>query len=131
MAKVSFTGEDAAFLLEWSEDGSGDYLVSIGAEAEGFRGHSDGHVVGADFRRFIEELERLDQLRSGKAQISSAAQGLFEVTIHSIDSAGHMGVSGVLRYLRTGPERPYQVIEFFFEFDPSQLPEAVSDAHAV
>jgi hypothetical protein len=98
MAKVSFTGEKAVFLLHWTEDGSGDFLVSIEAEADDFRGHADGHVVGSDMRRFIEDLKRLDQSRNGKAQLSSVAQGEFKVTIQAIDRAGHMGVSGVLRY---------------------------------
>jgi hypothetical protein len=131
MAKVSFTGERATFLMEWNDDGGGDFLVSIEAEADGFCGHADGHVVGKDLRRFTSELERLEQSRRGKAQLSSAAPNEFQVTIRAIDGAGHMGVSGVLRYLRPGPERPHQSLEFFFEFDPSQLPQAVRDAHAV
>jgi hypothetical protein len=35
------------------------------------------------------------------------------VTIRAIDGAGHMGISGVLSYLRPGPERPPQRFEFF------------------
>jgi hypothetical protein len=130
MAKVSLTGEHAYFLLEWKEDGSGDFLVSIEVEADDFRGHADGHVTGKDFRQFAGDLKRLDQFRKGMAQLSSAAAGEFEVTIRAIDRAGHMGVSGVLNYLRPGPERPPQKLEFFFEFDPSQLMQAVNDAHA-
>jgi hypothetical protein len=131
MARVSLTGEHAHFLLEWKEDGSGDFLVSIEADADDFRGHADGHVTGKDLRQFTGDLKRLDHSRKGKAQLRSAAAGDFEVTIRAIDSAGHMGISGMLRYLRPGPERPAQKFEFFFEFDPSQLPGAVNDAHAV
>jgi hypothetical protein len=131
MAKVSLTGDHAYFLLEWKEDGSGDFLVSIEAEADDFRGHADGHVTGRDLRQFTGDLKRLDESRKGKAQLSSAAAGEFEVTIRAIDRAGHMGISGVLCYLRPGRERPPQKFEFFFEFDPSQLPTAVTDAHAV
>jgi hypothetical protein len=131
MAKVSFTAEDAALLLEWSDDGSGDFLVSIEAQADGFCGHADGHVAGADLRRFTNDLERLEQSRKGKAQLVSAVPNEFEVTVQAIDGAGHMSVSGMLRYLRPGPERPHQSLGFFFEFDPSQLPQAVRDTHAV
>jgi hypothetical protein len=131
MARVSLSGEHANFLLEWKEDGSGDFLVSIEAEADDFRGHADGHVTGKDLRQFTGDLKRLDQARKGKAQLISAAPGEFEVTILAIDGAGHMAISGVLSYLRPGPERPAQKLEFFFEFDPSQLHQAVNDAHAV
>ena len=130
MARVTLTGEHAHFLLEWKEDGSGDFLVSIETEADDFRGHADGHVTGKDLRQFTGDLKRLEQSRNGKAQLISAAPGEFAVTIRAIDRAGHMGISGVLSYLRPGPERPAQKFEFFFEFDPSQLMQAVKDAHA-
>ena len=132
MPKVSLTADSAAILIDWHAEGSGDYVVSIEAEADGFRGHADGHAVGAAVREFVRGLIRLEQSRKGKAQLASVIQNEFQVTIQAIDGVGHMGVSGILRAGPFGPEgRPPQMLKFFFEFDPSQLPEAVRQAQLV
>ena len=117
--------------LNWDDDGGGDYLVSIEAEVEGFRGHADGHVTGADLRAFTDALKQLERSRKGKAVLASALEGEFDVTVRAVDSAGHMGVAGTLRYTSLGQERPSQVLRFEFDFEPSQLTQAVQSAHAV
>jgi hypothetical protein len=130
MKSLSLSADDASLLLTWECDGSGDYLVSVEAAADGFRGHADGHVVGSDFRTFADELKRLEQNRKGIARLASAASGIFELLIESINSLGHMGASGVLQYRRPGVEYwPQQRFEFAFEFDPSQLIHAVRAVH--
>jgi hypothetical protein len=131
MPNIRLSAKGARLSLSWAGDGSGDYLISIEAEAEGFKGHADGHVTGSDLRAFTEALEQLERSRKGKATLASAAPDEFEVIVHAIDKAGHMGAGGVLRYRRTGDEWPSQSLHFSFEFEPSQLIKAVSDAHAV
>lgn len=104
-------------------DGCGDYLASIEVAVDGFSGHADGHVVGSEWLAFMDALARLEQTRKGEARFCSAFPGEFEVKIHSIDSRGHMGVSGLLRYSRAGgDEWPHQALKFAFAFDPSKLP---------
>jgi hypothetical protein len=131
MPNITLNAGESIMSLDWDDDGSGDYLVSIEAEAEGFKGHADGHVTGSDLRAFIASLEKLERSRKGKARLISALPGEFEVTVEAVDSVGHMGVAGVLRYTVPGDERPSQILQFAFDFEPSQLIKAVSDAHAV
>ena len=117
--------------LNWDAQADGDYLASVDAEAEGFKGHADGHVAGADFRVFIEGLEKLERTRKGKAVLISAAPDEFQVTVQAVDGVGHMSVAGTLRYRSLGCERPTQILRFEFDFEPSQLIEAVKAIHAV
>jgi hypothetical protein len=131
MPSITLQNGEALMSLNWDDDGSGDYLVSIEAEAEGFKGHADGHVTGADLRAFTDGLERLEHSRKGEAVLVSAATGEFKITIRAVDSVGHMGVAGALRYTSPGRERPSQMLHFEFDFEPSQLIDAVRSAHAV
>ena len=117
--------------LDWDDQGDGDYLVSIEAEAEGFKGHADGHVTGSDLRTFTDGLKELERSRKGKAVLISALPDEFQVTVQAIDSVGHMGVTGALRYTRLGCEWPVQALQFGFDFEPNQLIEAVKTANAV
>ena len=130
MPELSFSAEQASIAIEWEGDGSGDFLMSVEVRADEFRGHADGHVAGADFRRFAKALEDLERNRKGAATLESALPGEFTVTVKAIDGVGHMGVLGVLRYCRPGREWPQQELNFAFEFDPSQLHAAVGAANA-
>ena len=123
MSAWSLQEGTASLELSCNSDGSGDYLASIEVCVEGFSGHAEGHVVGADWTAFVKALRRLDEMRKGEARFESAIPGEFELRIHSIDSRGHMGISGLLRYQRVGVEEwPHQQLRFAFEFDPSKLP---------
>jgi hypothetical protein len=65
------------------------------------------------------------------ARLISAMPGEFDLEVKSIDSKGHMGVSGVLSYRRLGVEQwPVQQLRFAFEFDPSKLSAFVAAASA-
>lgn len=105
-----------------TDDGSGDFLVAIEAQSEGFSGHADGHVVGAEWHAFVRQLADLEAQRKGAARLSSAATGDFAREVKALDSRGRMGVSGALSYRRSGVEDwPVQQLRFSFEFDPSKL----------
>ena len=114
--------EDSVLELTATSDDSGDFLVSIEAQSEGFSGHADGHVVGAAWQSFVRELAALEEKRKGAARLVSAMPGEFDIEVKSIDSKGHMGASGALSYRRAGVEQwPAQQLRFAFEFDPSKL----------
>ena len=119
MKEIRFSGEKALFSLSAEPDGSGDFLVAVEAEVEGFSGHADGHVVGDHWKAFMESLRQLEKTRKGSALLESAAPGEFEVLIRAVNGRGHMGISGALRYCVQ--EERGQRLEFSFEFDPSQL----------
>jgi hypothetical protein len=114
--------KDSVLELAVADDGSGDFLVAIEAQSEGFCGHANSHVVGAAWHAFVRQLAALDAERKGAARLISAMPGEFDLEVKAIDSKGHMGVSGVLSYRRVGVEEwPVQQLRFAFEFDPSKL----------
>jgi hypothetical protein len=131
MPSLTLGGEEALMSLDWDQQEDGDYLVTVEAEVEGFKGHADGHVTESDFKAFTEGLEQLERSRKGRTAVASPGPCEFEVIVHAIDSVGHMGASGILKYLRPGDESPSQILHFSFEFEPSQLIKAVRDIHAV
>ena len=113
---------DSALVLTVADDGAGDFLVSVEVRSDGFSGHADGVVVGAEWRSFVQQLANLEAERRGSARLTSALSGEFEIRIHATDSRGHMGLSGALSYRRVGVEDwPAQELHFAFEFDPSKL----------
>lgn len=117
------------FRLTAVEDGSGDFLVSVEARSRGFSGHADGHVVGADWHSFVRQLSVLEAERKGEAHLISATPGEFDIEIKSLDSRGHLGVSGILSYRCPGDEERFlQRLNFAFEFDPSKLAAFASAA---
>jgi hypothetical protein len=122
MKTLSVSEGESLLGLSLSDDGSGDFLVSIEVRTDQFAGHADGHVVGAHWLQFVADLRRLEQSRKGAARLVSASPGEFELTIGAVDATGHIGVSGVLSYRRPGVEyRPRQRLEFGFPIDPSSL----------
>ena len=95
---------------------------SIRVQASGFKGRCDGHVVGAAFDEFIDDLRWLESTRRGSATFSSAHPGLFSIEVRSKSSLGHMEVVGSLSFTSYPSETTHQQkLEFGFEFDPSQL----------
>ena len=129
MSSFSLSEGSASLKLLCEPDGDGDYLASIEVSVEGFTGHADGHIVGSDWRAFVDALRKLEKARIGEARVESAYPGEFELRFHSIDSKGHMGVSGSLRFSRSGGEVwPHQQLRFAFEFDPSNLVRLTSGA---
>ncbi len=122
MSTWSLQEGTASLELSCESDGAGDYLAALEVRVDGFSGHADGHVVGGEWDGFANDLRSLAQTCKGEARFESAIAGEFELRVHSIDSLGHMGVSGLLRYRRVGVEDwPQQQFRFAFEFDPSKL----------
>lgn len=56
----------ASLELGCAPDGSGDYLVSLTVRVEGFSGHADGHVAGADWIAFVKAIRNLEETRREK-----------------------------------------------------------------
>jgi hypothetical protein len=121
--------KDSVLELAATDDGSGDFVVAVKVQSEGFSGHTDGHVVSAAWHGFVRELVALEAERKGAARLISAIPGEFDLEVKAIDSKGHMGISGVLSYCRAGvQEWPMQQLRFAFEFDPSKLSAFVTAA---
>lgn len=123
MPTIRFTFPGGGVSIKAQREGeSGDYYVCIRAQASGFKGHSDGHVLGAAFDDFIDDIRRLESTRRGSATFSSVHPGLFSIEVRSKSLLGHMEVVGTLSFTSYPSETTHQQkLEFGFEFDPGQL----------
>lgn len=119
MTVIHLSTVGSSFELTSESDRAGDYLVAVEAESDGFKGHADGHVAGASWQNFCAALITLEQCRKGEATLDSAMPGEFSLRIGALNSTGHMSVTGVLAFSREA--WPRQILNFAFEFDPSQL----------
>ena len=117
--RSSFSNDTGSVSISWSFDG--DYYVSIEANAHGYSGHSDAHVVRGAFEAFRSAMSNLRRKRKGSASFESIHPGLFDLTVESIDRRGHLAVRGMLSYDPLNDESRAQQYNFFLEFDPSQI----------
>jgi len=133
MSSIQFFKDGAFLKIDWQNeagDGSGDFLVSIETESDGFRGHADGHVEREEFRAFVTALRQLDRSRKGSAKLTSAMPGQFEVIVRAVDSVGHLGAEGMLKYGAGGA--PEQELHFrIHDFEQSQIETAVGSVRDV
>ena len=122
MDAIEFSSSGGKVTVSWSFDG--DYVVAIDAEAHGFRGHADGHVVSDEFKKFAKGIVGLAESRIGRANFSSAFPGSFDVTVQSTDSTGHLGVFGSLTAKSGTNSDEEQTLQFSLHFEPSQIENA-------
>ena len=99
--------------------------ISIIVSSSGFSGHTDTFVVG--FPDFCKGLISLEQARTCETVLKSVSPGELELKVRSVDRKGHMAVEGVVGYHLLGETGTlyWHAVHFGFEFDPSQLIEAV------
>ena len=128
MTAITFASPSASCVINCSDGAEGDVYVAIEVAADGFTGHADGHVAGASWSKFVAELAQLERIRGGMAHLRSELPDEFELSVCSLDQFGHVGVDGVLRFQEHG--RLQQLLQFAFEFDPSQLAAAVTMARS-
>jgi hypothetical protein len=120
MSEAKLSEGNATLIVSATDDGAGDFLVAIETQCNGFGGHADGHVVGAEWRAFLVKLSQLEKERKGAAEFSSANQGEFNLVFKAIDSRGHLGVAGTLGFSNANAMHRQQ-LSFSFEIDPSSL----------
>lgn len=53
MTEIHLSTVGSSLELTSESDSAGDYLVVVEAEADGFKGHADGHVAGAAWQIFV------------------------------------------------------------------------------
>ena len=122
MKKIEFSNNSGRVRLCWDFDG--DYIVSVLAEAHGFRGHADGHVEQREFRSFANSVVNLATSRKGEAKLTSAFPEFFDVEIRSVDSVGHLGVFGSLNFGTSNEFDERQSLQFSLHFEPAQIENA-------
>jgi hypothetical protein len=100
----------------------GDAYLTIEVNSNGFRGHNDLWVFAKSLECFCKELISLENNRAGNAELESISPNELHIKVHSINSRGHMAISGKTGYLIPQENKSFwHNIEFGFEFDPSQL----------
>ena len=99
--------------------------IRIFVSSFGFSGHKDTWVEGiSDFSRGLLALEKA---RTGEAVLKSVSPGELELKVRAVDRKGHMAVEGLIGKNQIGETGTlyWHAFHFGFEFDPSQLLEAV------
>jgi len=117
--------------LERNPEGSpcaGDVNVGITLSLQAFTGVYDGvWLEWPEIKRFIVELEKLDEKRSGKARVSSMSPEEFVFEIRSSDSLGHMEVEVQLhRYQYSGSTHWPIYLKGGFEAQPETIRQLIS-----
>jgi hypothetical protein len=103
-----------------------DAYVTIRVSSEGFAGHNDTWVPARSLRAFCTALIALERDRRGDASMEAYSPDEFKVRIYSTDSKGHMAVEGFCGYqVHRETTHPWHTVHFGFEFEPSQLKNAV------
>ena len=129
MDAIEFSSSGGKVKISWNFDG--DYIVAVDARVYGFRGHSDGHVVLEEFKKFAKDIVALAKSRKGQAHFSSAFPGFFDVTVRSTDSTGHLGVFGSLASKSGTDFDEEQRLQFSLHFEPSQIENAARALRAL
>src|SRR5207249_10850156 len=105
----------------------GDAYLTIRVSAAGFTGHNDLWVLAPALRNFCQALVRLERDRRGEAVLESASPEELRFVVRSVDSRGHMSIEGFTGcHVQRENSRPWHAVHFGFEFDLSQLENAVS-----
>lgn len=126
-------GEDFLELDVDSQEGegtpaAGDARLTVRVASAGFTGRNDLWVSHDSLRQFCAALVLLERDRRGRAELSSISPQELTLTVHAIDSRGHMAVEGSTGYgvERAGAVRWWHAVQFGFAFEPAQLTTAAA-----
>jgi len=106
----------------------GDAYLTVSVSSNGYTGQNDLWVDQRAFRAFCSALVALEKNRKGEAILESMSPDELSLRVHSVDSCGHMAVSGITGYDVQREHRLFRhSVQFGFEFDPSQLLEVLKE----
>lgn len=104
----------------------GDAYVTVVISSNGFSGHNDLWVFHSSLQSFCRNLIRLEADRKGEATLESISPDELILKVFSVNSRGHMGVKGITGYSIQCENSSFNhSVSFGFEFDPSQLVDAI------
>lgn len=105
----------------------GAMLWKVAVRTENLSGqHDEIYIMPTDYKRFLQELITLEQVRQGTASLTSASPEDLQLTFQSLDRSGHFMLEGQLgHYTYVGERLCIQKLIFAFDFDPSSLPQLV------
>lgn len=117
-------------MIEIEEDQSlqsyGDAAVSITLQSHGFSGYSDFWVFGQALGSFCTSLISLANTLNGEASLESISPNELKLGIRSLSQEGNIVIAGTTgRMIYEENSKIWHSVSFGFEFEPSQLIEAV------
>jgi hypothetical protein len=103
--------------------------VTVNVDDRGFSGCNMSIWIELEaFRRFINQLEEVDQHRHGKAEIQGMSPDTLSIKIYSVDKAGHLIVEYSLAQItHVGPHREWisKSVSGGFELDTTMFTQMV------
>ena len=109
--------------------GEGDLLLEISVNSSGYSAADQVWVHSGQWRRFIQELNELEESRQGRATLEGLSPRELMLVFQSTDPLGHMAVAGTLGWHK--PNGFAHKIAFGFAFDPTRLPVVVRELKAL
>ena len=129
MPTFEISTPSSSLALGWEFDG--DYLVSLEATVNGFKGHSSGHVEKQEFERFLNDIAQLNKTLKGHAEFSSVVFDIFAIRFEASDGLGHLAVRGRLSIDEQDLyHSSCQSLSFRFDLDSNQLETIVNAQRA-
>lgn len=104
----------------------GNARLSLRVQSHAFIGSSTVWVGREQLKQFSEDLSRLEKSLRGEAVLSSMSPGELSLKLLSVSSRGHVAIEGSIgRYVHSANSRFWHSVTFGFEFENTQLTEAV------
>ena len=111
----------------------GDLGLDVATTGITFAGRNDTVWIGRDdWARFLQDVRALERTRSGEARVGAMSPNEFELSIITVDRAGHIAAEGwVGREYVTRTGVLHDRVHFAVDIDPTDLPRLVSDLAAI
>ena len=109
--------------------GDEDLFINVTVVVGGYSAADQVWVVGDDWRGFMNELRKLEEVRKGQATLRGASPHDLELAFKTTDRTGHMAVLGFVGW--NSPDGFYQKCEFGFAFDAGLLSNIVRELAAL
>ena len=102
--------------------------VSVKVSSNGYSGNNIVWIMHEQLLNFYNEMKLLERQRKGVATLNGITEDEIVIKVYSLNNRGHMAVKGKTGYYSyEEDEQFYHSVEFGFQFDPSQLVEAVKE----
>lgn len=116
------------FVVETEQLHYPSFRLKIAVKTEEFEGRFDRNIwiTASDLDHFVGKLTKLDESRSGYAELHSMSPEEFKIGFKNIDTLGHIAVVVELKKNSIPPSNYQDHLKFEFEIDPSILPQIIN-----
>jgi hypothetical protein len=116
-------------VLESVKENYPSYRVAISLETENIKSCFNNYIwiSEVDIDNFILELESLDKIRKGQAELQSMSPGEFSLFLRAVDTFGHLSVKMRINNKNQIYKDYAYDVSIEFEVDPTILPSVIVD----